>query len=153
MAKVSRHTQPAELGRCSKHSRRTIRPAQALKKQLQTIRPVQASQQNNSQPMKLAGLLPCSAGGGGSAVVLATQKVGSDLPNYLPPTYRLCLSLSIPTPLICKTQFCPNLFFCFYFCFYFPTIIRPLTPFTVSVRLTYRLLAYSQPLRSLFGGE
>ena len=45
-----------------KHSRRTIRPAQALKKQqLQTIRPVQASQQN-SQPMKLAGLLPCSAG-------------------------------------------------------------------------------------------
>ena len=42
-----------------KHSRQTIRPAQALKKQLQTIQP---SQQNNSQQMKLAGLLPCSAG-------------------------------------------------------------------------------------------
>ena len=38
---------------------------------------------------------------GGSAVVLATQKAGSDLPNRLPPTYRLCLSLSRPTPLIC----------------------------------------------------
>ena len=28
-------------------------------------------------------------------------------------------------------------FVCFYFHFYFPTLIRPLTPFTVSVRLTY----------------
>ena len=39
--------------------------------------------------------------GGGSAVVLATRKAGSDLPTCLPPTYRLCLSLYIPTPLIC----------------------------------------------------
>ena len=92
--------------------------------------------------------------GGGNAVVLATRKAGSDLPDCLPPTYRLCLSPSIPTPLICKTQFSPNLFFCCsYFYFYFPTIIRPRTPFIVLVRLTYHLLAYSQPLRSLPGGE
>ena len=53
-------------------------------------------------------------------VVLATRKVGSDLPTCLPHTYRLCLSLYIPPPLICKTQFSPNLFFfCVYF--YFPT--------------------------------
>ena len=94
---------------------------------------------------------------GGSAVVLATQEAGSDLPTCLPPTYRLCLSLSVPTPLICKSQFSPNLFFfCFHFYFYpftFPLKIRPLTPFTVCVRLTYRDLAYSQPLRSLPGGE
>ena len=38
------------------------------------------------------------------------------------PTYRLCLSLSLPTPLICKTQFSPNLtfFVCFYFYPYSP---------------------------------
>ena len=83
-------------------------------------------------------------------MVLATRKAGSDLPNYLPPPYRLCLSPSIPTPLICKkTQFSPN----FFFFFYFPTIIRPLNPFIVIVRLTYRHLAYSQPLRSLPRGE
>jgi len=31
------------------------------------------------------------------------------------PTYRLCLSLSRPTPLICKTQFSPKLTFFFFF--------------------------------------
>ena len=61
--------------------------------------------------------------GGGSTVVLATQEVGSDLPTCLPPTYRLCLSLSLPTPLICKSQFSPNLFFCY---FYFYPFTSPL---------------------------
>ena len=87
-------------------------------------------------------------------MVLVTQEAGSDLPTCLPPSYRLCLSPSIPTPLISKTQFSPNLFFCFYYFYpFFPLKIRPLTPFTVIVRLTYRHLAYSQPLRSLPGGE
>ena len=31
------------------------------------------------------------------------------------PTYRLCLSLSLPTPLICKPQFSPKLNFFFFF--------------------------------------
>ena len=72
-------------------------------------------------------------------MVLATPKAGSDLPNRLPPTYRLCLSLYIPTPLICKTQFSPNLFFCFYFflSLYFPTITSSPNPLYVIVRLTY----------------
>ena len=40
----------------------------------------------NSRQMKLAGLLPCPREvGGGSAVVLATQKAGSDLTYCLPP--------------------------------------------------------------------
>ena len=77
----------------------------------------------NSQQMKLASLCLEMEVGGGSAVVLATQKAGSDLPTSLPPTYRLCLSPSIPTPLICKTQFSPNLFFC---CFYFYSYTSPL---------------------------
>ena len=105
--------------------------------------------------MKLASLCLSVEVGRGSAVVLATQKVGSDLPNCLPPTYRLCLSPSIPTPLICQNpNLAPTYFFCcFYFYFYLPTRNRPLTPFIVLVRLTYRLRAYSQPLRSLPGGE
>ena len=85
-------------------------------------------------------------------MVLATQEAGSDLPTCLPPTYRLCLSLSLPTPLIYKNQFRPNFFVCFYY-FYPPHKICPLTPFNVFVRLTYLSLAYSQPLRSLPGGE
>ena len=62
MAKVAAGKQSRQnKAAAGEHSRRTIRPAQALKQQLQTIRPVQASQQN-SQPMKFAGLSPCSAG-------------------------------------------------------------------------------------------
>ena len=71
----------------------------------------------NSQQMKLASLRPAVEVDGGSAVVLATQKAGSDLPNCLPPTYRLCLSPFIPTPLICKTQFSPTYFFVLIFVF------------------------------------
>ena len=94
---------------------------------------------------------------GGSAVVLAARKVGADLPNRLYPTYRLCLSLYLPTPLICsKPNLAPNLlFFLFLLLLLFtsPLLIRPLTPFNVLVRLTYSLLTYSQPLRSLPRGE
>ena len=105
---------PQDTAAAGKHSRQTMRPAQALK-------------QNNSQQM--AGLAannsrrcwPASRRAvqvdGGSTVVLATQEAGSDLPTCLPPTYRLCLSLYIPTPLICKTQFSPNLFFFVVFIF------------------------------------
>ena len=74
-------------------------------------------------PPKLACLSPCSAGKWGSTVVLAAKKAGADLPSCSYPTYRLCLSLSLPTPLICKTQFSPKLtFFFFYFTLYSPTI-------------------------------
>ena len=92
--------------------------------------------------------------GGGSAVVLATRKAGSDLPCLSPshlsplPVYVNTHSLNLEKP-----NLAPTYFFVFIFVFYLPTIIRPLTPFTVIVRLTYRLLAYSQPRRSLPGGE
>ena len=56
-------------------------------------------------------------------------------PTVSLPTYRLCLSLSIPTPLICKkSNLAPTYFFVL---FLLPSINRLLTPFTVSVRLTY----------------
>ena len=75
------------------HSRRTIRPAQALKKQLQTIRPVQASQQNNSQQTSSAGLSPCSAGWwrecGGAGH--SEGRLRPTLPVSLPPIAFACL--------------------------------------------------------------
>ena len=71
-------------------------------------------------------------------MVLALKRRAQTYPTCLPPTYRLCLSLYLPTPLICKSQFSPNLFFLlFLFPLFPPTIIRPLTPFIVIVRLTY----------------
>ena len=73
--------------------------------------------------------------------MLAARKAGADLPGYPYPTYRLCLSLSLPTALIYNTQFSPKLtsfFVIFYFSFYSysPTINRPLTLFNVTVQLT-----------------
>ena len=50
------------------------------------------------------------------------------------PTYRLCLSLSLPTPLICKTQFSPKLtlffllLFFLFLPFYSPTMISSPNP-------------------------
>ena len=101
MAKASRHTQPAEQGRCRRTQPADDPTGTGLKAQLQTIRPIQASQQNNSHRCRPASRRAVQVGGG-SAVVLATQEAGSDLPTCLPPTYRLCLSLHIPPPLICK---------------------------------------------------
>ena len=81
-------------------------------------------------------------------MVPAALNTGSDLPYCLPPTYRLCLSLSIPTPLICNTKQIQPLF---YFSFYNSV---SLTPFIVFGRLTYPVnLAYSQPLKSFLEGN
>ena len=93
--------------------------------------------------MKLAGLLPCSMEvGGGSAVVLATRKAGSDLPYGLPsnlsplPVSVHTHSLNLSNPILPQLMV---FFFGFFllFSFYFPTTIPPLNPFTVSVWLTY----------------
>ena len=96
MAKVSRQAKPAEQGR-----RRRTQPADdptgtGLEEQLQTIRPVQASQQNNSQQTKLAGLSPCSAGwwreyGG------AGHSEGGLRPTYLFPSHLSPLPISVNT--------------------------------------------------------
>ena len=68
---------------------------------------------------------------------------GGCRPTYCPyPTYRLCLSLSLPTPLICTNPIWPQIkFFFFFFSIftfnpYFPTMIRPLTLSIVTVGLT-----------------
>ena len=72
-------------------------------------------------------------------MVPATQKAGSDLP-WLSPSHLSPLPVSVNTHSLNlkKTQFSPNFFFvCFYFYFTPSLKIRPLTPFTVCVRLTY----------------
>ena len=77
------------------HSWQMVCPAQASKKHNSHSWP--ASQQNNSRRRRWPASRRAVQVGGGSAVVLATQQAGSDLPNRLPPTYRLCLSLYITT--------------------------------------------------------
>ena len=80
------------------NSRQTIRPAQALQQQpadevagtgLAVKQPADevagTGLAANNQPMKLASLCLEMEVGGGSAVVLATRKAGSDLPYCLPP--------------------------------------------------------------------
>ena len=76
------------------HSRRILRLAQASKQQTAHSWPV--SQQSNSCPQQ------CSAGRWGG--VQRCWHSGRRVQTYLNcpyPTYRLCLSLSLPTPLIC----------------------------------------------------
>ena len=153
MAKASRHTQPAEQGRCRRTQPADNPTGTGLKETTASSWP--ASQQNNSRRRRWPASRRAVQVDGGRAVVLATQEAGSDLPTCLPPTYRLCLSPSIPTPLICETQFSPNLFFCFYYFYsYFPTINSSPNPLYrhCSANLSCRL-AYSQPRRSLPGGE
>ena len=82
-------------------------------------------------------------------MVLAALKTGSDLTYGLPPTYHLCQSLSIPTPLICNTTNLASLYF-----FFLSYDFVSLTPFIVLVRLTYHVnLANPQPIKALSGGE
>ena len=97
MAKVAGKHSLLNKAAAGNQSRRTIRPAQSLMKQLlQTIRPVQASQQNNSQQMMLASLSPCSAGwwreydGAG-------HSEGGLRPTYLSPSHLSPLPVSVNT--------------------------------------------------------
>ena len=121
MAKASRHTQPAELGRCRQTKPADDPTGTGLEEtQLQTIRPVQASQQNNSHRCWLASRRAVQVVGG-SVVVLALKRWAQTYPTCLPPTYRLCLSLYIPPPLIWKKpNLAPTYFFVFIF-FIFPS--------------------------------
>ena len=91
-------TQPAEQATTGGHSRRILRPAQASR---HTASSWPASQQKQQLPTMLAGLSPCSAGRWGECSGAGSQE-GGRRPTYGPyPTYHLCLSLSLPTPLIC----------------------------------------------------
>ena len=106
--------------------------------------------------MKLASLCLEMEVGGGSAVVLATQKAGSDLPYGLPPNLSpLPVSVHTHSLNLSKPNLAPTYFFvCFYFSSYFPHYNSSPNPLygQCSANLS-RLLAYSQPLRSLPGGE
>ena len=93
------------------HSRWTIRPAQASKKQQPAVgRPHSKTTAADDVGRPLAVQCRLVEGVG---CCRPLKRRAQTYPACLPPTYRLCLSLSIPTPLICKTQFSHNFFFHF----------------------------------------
>ena len=105
----------------------------------------------HGQPMKLASSCRSVEVGGGSAVVLATRKAGSDLPYGLPPNLS-------PLPVIVYTHSLnlsnPNLAPTYFFLFLLPHYKSSPNPLYRPCSATLSChLAYSQPLRSLPGGE
>ena len=128
----SRHT-ARRTSTAGKRSRRSLPPAQALK---QTASRWPALQQKQQLPQMMSACRAVRRGG-----VQSCWQPERRVQTYLLPLPQLSpLPVTVPTHSLNfeKTQFSPNLFFCFYFYFlYFPTINRPLTPFTVCVRLTY----------------
>ena len=92
-AKIAAGTQPAEQATAGGHSQRTLRPAQASNK-----RPQMAGLAAKQQ---LPQTMSCRAGKWGKCRGTGSHE-GGCRPTYTCPypTYRLCLSLSLPTPLI-----------------------------------------------------
>ena len=91
--------------------------------------------------VKLAGLLSCSRRlVEGVRWCWPLGRWAQTYPTVSLPTYRLCLSLSIPTPLVYKNpNLAPTYFFVLFY-FYFPYYnFVSLTPVIVSVRLTYHV--------------
>ena len=92
--------QPAEQGHCRRTQPADNLPGTGLKKTTASRWP--ASQKNNSRRQSWLASRRAVQVDGGSAVVLALRRRAQTyLTVRLPPTYRLCLSLSLPTPLIC----------------------------------------------------
>ena len=89
-------------------------------------------------------------------VVPVALKVGSDLPSCLPPNLSP-LPVSVHTHslnLHNKTNLAPTYFFCFILFFMFPAInCLPNPLYCLCLANLSCLRAYSQPLRSLPGGE
>ena len=88
-------------------------------------------------------------------MVPATPKAGSDLLYCLPPTYRLCLSPYITTHSLNleKPNLAPTYFFVFIFILLPHYNSSPNPLYCLCSANLSRHLAYSQPLRSLPGGE
>ena len=112
MAKVSRHTKPAEQGRCRQtqpadNPTGTIRQSTGLKETTATDvgRPLAV------QCRLVEGVRWCWHSKGG---------LRPTLPVSLPPIAFACLR-PYPLPQFIKPNLAPTYFFCFYFHFYFPT--------------------------------
>ena len=101
------------------HSRRTIRPAQALSQN--NGQQLAASQQNNSRRRRWPASLRAVQVGGGSAVVPATQK-GGLRPTYLSPSHLSPLPVTVSTHSLnlYKPNLAPTYFFVV-FIFIFPS--------------------------------
>ena len=155
MAKVKRQQSRQNRAAAGEHSRWTIRPAQALKNSCRRPGRYRPRSKTTASRRRWPASRRAVQVGGGSAVVLATRKVGSDLP-YLSPSHLSPLPVSVNTHSLNlkKTQFSPNLFLLFLFLFLLPHYKSSPNPLycLCSANLS-RHLAYSQPLRSLPGGE
>ena len=88
-------TQPAEQGTAGRHSRRTLRPAQASKT---TASSWPASQQSNSCPQSWPASRHAVQVTGGSAVVLTARKAGADLPTVPTPPIAFACHCLYPLP-------------------------------------------------------
>ena len=89
---AGRLTQPAEQGTAGRHSQRILRPAQASKQTATVGRP---RSKNNSCRCWRPLAVQVS---GGSAVMLALKKAGSDLPTPVP-TPPIAFACHCPYPL------------------------------------------------------
>ena len=125
MARASRHTQPAEEGRC----RRTQPADDPTGTGLEETTATDVGRSHAVQCRLVEGVRWCWP---------LRRRAQTYLPVSLPPIAFAC-HRPYPLHYFVKIQFSPNLFFCFYYFypFTFPLTIRPQTPFTVSVRLTY----------------
>ena len=150
--KGSRQAKPAEQGHCRRTQPADNPTGTGLEETTASSWP--ASQQNNSRRRRWPASRRAVQVGGGSAVLLATQEAGSDLP-YLSPSHLSPLPVTVHTHSLnlYKTQFSTNLFFCFHFYFYlhYKSSHNPISCHC-SANLS-RHLTYSQPLRSLPAGE
>ena len=155
MAKASRHTKPAEQGRCRRTQPADNPPGTGLKATQQPADGRPRSKTTAADDVGRPLAVQCRLVEGLRWCWPLKRRARTYLPVSLPPIAFAC-HCTYPLPKFVKPNLAPTYFFCFYF--YFtpftsPFKLRPLTPFTVCVRLTYGALAYSHPLRSLPGGE
>ena len=112
--RAGKQTQPAELGRCRQPQPADDLPGTGLEATQQPAvgRPRSKTTARRCWPASRRAVHV----GRGSAVVLATQEAGSDLPNRLSPSHLSPLPVTVSThPLnFEKNNLAPTYFCCFY---------------------------------------
>ena len=103
--RVDRHT-ACRTGTAGGHSQRILRPAQASNKQPAVGRPCS---KHNSCRRRRPAFRRAVQVDGGSAMILALRKAGSDLPNRVPtPPIAFACHCLYPLPEFVKPNLAPN---------------------------------------------